>query len=67
MWRKFKCLIGEHDWTCRAEEGIKPDVTAENFIYYATCYCKHCRKLNQFSVGKSVPEPWEYKAAAPGD
>ena len=54
--RKYRqfigCLLGFHNWTCKAQEGIAPtyemfehDIAAE-FREYAWPYCKHCgRKM----------------------
>ena len=45
---KFKCLIGEHEYTCLAKQGISPDPVKvkENPIGYFTEYsalrCEHC-------------------------
>ena len=45
LWEKFMCMIGDHDLTSKAEQGIKP--TAEElktgimgFNKYAQMYCK---------------------------
>jgi len=48
--KKFKCYFGFHEWTCAAEEGIKPtqkqlDDGIPGFHDYAKAYCKYCRKL----------------------
>ena len=47
---KLKCLIGDHQWTSAAEEGI--DATKaqreggiEGFYDYARMYCKQCGKV----------------------
>lgn len=52
--RVLLCLIGDHEWTCAAAQGIKP--TAEQvkagiagFHEYATMYCKHCRHVSRLS------------------
>lgn len=54
---KLKCLLGFHDWTCKAEQGIlvptwcKPspddntEVVASKSRQYATGYCSRCRKI----------------------
>ena len=51
------CLIGDHDWTCRAAQGLKPlledmpkkgdneKTTLAKFRRYATMYCKRCYKV----------------------
>jgi len=44
------CAIGDHKWTCLAEQGIKPDpdrVKADPLGYfweYAAMYCARCQK-----------------------
>ena len=48
---RLLCLIGDHDWTCAAEQGIPPtkaqtDAGMAGFYSYAAGYCKRCgRKL----------------------
>lgn len=44
------CLIGDHDWTCAAEQGIPPtkeqaEGGLAGFYSYATGYCKRCKKV----------------------
>ena len=44
---RFLCLIGDHDWTCAAQENIKPTkAQVENglsgFLDYAKMYCNRC-------------------------
>lgn len=58
LWGKLLCLTGDHDWTCKAQEGIKPDKdinwlntqsVLEGFKSYSKMYCKRCgcvSKLN---------------------
>jgi hypothetical protein len=53
--RKFLCLIGDHEWTCKAAEGIAP--TKENitnfpggFLSYASMYCKYCGYVSELSA-----------------
>ncbi len=46
--------MGDHDWTCKAEQGIKPtkgqsDMGIAGFWAYATMYCKHCGKISDLS------------------
>ena len=42
------CLMGDHNWTCKAEEGIDPDpvkLKANPVAYFwefAQMYCKRC-------------------------
>lgn len=50
LWQKFKCWIGDHNWTCAAEQGIKPTPEQVNggidgFYDYAKMYCKQCGKV----------------------
>lgn len=51
LFRKFLCFIGDHAWTCKAEEGVKPNILEGEdplaaFNRYATMYCKYCRKVS---------------------
>ena len=55
FWRKLLCIIGDHEWTCKAEQGIKP--TKEEltnplvgFAIYSRMYCKHCGKVSHLSI-----------------
>lgn len=48
---KLACLIGDHDWTSAAEQGIQPtkeqlklDIIS-GFKDYAKMYCKRCGKI----------------------
>lgn len=51
MFGRILCFIGFHDWTCRAEQGIKPDPVklranpVEYFYEYARAYCSRCKKV----------------------
>lgn len=43
-------IFGAHDWTCNANEGIKPTpeqiaAGVDGFNDYAKGYCRHCKKL----------------------
>lgn len=46
-------LLQSHDWTCKAQESIKPDpplregmdLIAADFYEYAKMYCKRCGKV----------------------
>ncbi len=54
MWRLFLCLIGDHDWTNKAEQEIPPTrlehkLGVVGFKKYATMYCKHCGQISEFS------------------
>lgn len=51
----FLCLIGAHEWTCAAREGVKPTPAQlaggmQGFRDYATMYCKHCLKVSDIST-----------------
>ena len=57
---KFLCLIGDHDWTGKALEGIPPDEEVRRlakvdpvagFKKYSEMYCKRCRKISDLSNG----------------
>jgi hypothetical protein len=57
---RILCLMGIHEWTCLAQEGIKPtqwqlDSGVEGFWIYATMFCKRCQKVSELSKrrGKS--------------
>lgn len=52
FWTWLRChVLQDHDWTCRAEQGIPPDpakVKANPMGYfweYAQGYCSRCGKL----------------------
>ena len=50
LWNHIKCLLGDHDWTCKAAQGIKPQDHELNnglagFWEYATMYCSRCKKV----------------------
>ena len=56
MIKKFfnwlNCLTGMHDWTCKADQGIKPtqqelDAGVAGFNSYAQMYCKRCGEVYQ--------------------
>lgn len=56
---KFLCLIGDHDWTGAALEGVPPDeVVLElakkdplaGFKKYSAMYCKRCGKKSDLSI-----------------
>ena len=55
IMRRLSCLLGDHEWTCKAEEGIKPDpkkVEADPLGYfaeYSKMYCKHCSAVSKYS------------------
>jgi len=63
--RKLKCAIGDHDWTCAIEQGIKPTLEQKQtgvygFIDYATMYCKHCGTVanitNRMRIAAGLPK-----------
>lgn len=53
--RWFLChVLGDHDWTCAAKEGIPATQRQLNkgmagFYSYATMYCKHCKTISKLS------------------
>ena len=54
---KFLCLIGDHEWTSKHEEGILPNEWQlksglSGFKDYAKMYCKrkHCRKPSKHNL-----------------
>ncbi len=47
--RKLNCLLGNHKWTCKAEQGIKP-IKGEDFWEYAIMYCLYCKKISRLSL-----------------
>ena len=66
MIRRFLCLIGDHKWTNRFDEGFEMDLDEAKrdpvgyFAVWATSYCAHCRKVNPFSAangGHAPPKP----------
>jgi hypothetical protein len=56
------CLMGDHSWTCAAEEGIKTDDIPSvkklldngqhyaGFILYAKMYCRRCHHIYRGSM-----------------
>jgi len=47
-------LMQYHEWTCKAEEGIKPTTEQimnmpDGFWEYAKCYCGRCGKESKFN------------------
>ena len=51
---RLLCLIGNHEWTCAAEHGIKPSeaqVSAgvAGFLDYAKMYCKRCGHVSRLN------------------
>lgn len=65
LWKKFNCSIGNHEWTCHAEQGIKPNKNILNnkngefvlsqeemmteFFKYARVYCLNCGKYSKYN------------------
>jgi hypothetical protein len=44
---RLLCLIGDHDWTCKASQGIQPSADEvrdgyAGFLRYAAMYCARC-------------------------
>jgi hypothetical protein len=53
--RWLLCVIGDHQWTSAAQEGIKPTEAQLaagmiGFKHYATMYCKHCGEISRLSL-----------------
>ena len=47
MWDRFLCFIFYHEYTCDAEQGVKPtqaqlDGGVKGFLSYARMYCSRC-------------------------
>jgi len=61
IWEWILChCLGDHDWTCAAIKGIKPNKYqltqgVAGFYNYATMYCDRCGKISKLSL------PWELK------
>lgn len=51
-------IIEDHEWTCKAQEGILPDRDRvaedyqEYFREYSKSYCKYCGKILKYSAKK---------------
>lgn len=57
--KQFFCGLAGHEWTCDAEEGIKPtqhqlDNGAVGFFDYAKMYCKRCKYVSKLSKRHSI-------------
>lgn len=55
IWRIIGCMIGDHDWTCKAEQKIAPKKEElsegiKGFESYAKTYCKWCGKVSKLSL-----------------
>ncbi len=48
--QKIYCWIFFHDWTCKAEQGIAPQI-GESFYEYTKMYCKRCGNVSKLSEG----------------
>ena len=48
LLQKLNCFLGNHKWTSKAEQGIKPQ-KAEKFWEYAIMYCENCEKISNLS------------------
>jgi len=51
----FHCvLLGSHEWTCRAQQGVLPAPqdwrSAEAVVEYSRCYCARCGRNNRFNM-----------------
>lgn len=61
----FSCrVLGAHEWTCDAKEGIKPtkehlEGGFEGFLEYATMYCKRCGEASELSK-RRMDGPWTW-------
>jgi len=58
-WGKFLCLIGDHEWTGDALEGIPPsaevmDLAGKDplagFKKFSAMYCKRCGRESDYSL-----------------
>lgn len=54
LWR-LRCLLGDHDWTCKAEQGIRPtkkelEDPLAGFAEYSKMYCKNCGKVSELCL-----------------
>ena len=59
MLHKLYCLLGSHEWTSKAEQGIQPqgcevpkkedtyEILKIKFYKYAKVYCRKCGKEMQ--------------------
>ena len=45
---KMCCFFGNHKWTSKTEQGIKPQ-NGEPFWEYAVMYCENCDKVSDLS------------------
>jgi hypothetical protein len=60
MWHWIEChILGNHDWTCAAGEGIPPTDEQlhggiEGFYSYAKMYCKRCGIESQRSIEERI-------------
>ena len=57
VFRWILCnIFQEHEWTCKAREGIRPDKekVAEDYIgyfmEYSQSYCKYCKRPLKYSA-----------------
>ncbi len=56
LLRNIWCFLGNHDWTCKAYQGILPDAVKLQadplgyFHEYAKMYCKHCGTVSRLST-----------------
>lgn len=50
--KTLNCWLGAHQWTCAAEQHIKPtpeqlENGTSGFLDYAAVYCKNCGKMSK--------------------
>jgi hypothetical protein len=59
LWGKFLCLIGDHEWTGAALDGIPPDDRIKalakkdplaGFKEYSEMYCRRCGRKSDLSL-----------------
>lgn len=58
---RLMCFFGHHEWTCDAEQGIKPTPEQSKdlatFLKYAKMYCRYCKVESEQS--KRNREAWK--------
>lgn len=45
---RIRCYFGGHDWTCKAGQGLPPEIN-ESFQSYARTYCGRCGKMSELN------------------
>ena len=62
LLERLRCLIGDHDWTTAAAQGIPPTPrqleSVGGFYDYATMYCSRCRRVSELSGKARAQRPW---------